>query len=335
MWCYACNMPYAPSLCAVAKGLQEEENGYEEHMGDPTVNMISFAEEGGSDSMNIDQCSVITNINESIKLRIPTEEEKRRITAYAIAQAKRTYDLRNRVVNPKQSKLTSLFIKENDETPKQTNKVAKTKEDVPKNNTRGPDVQKEYITKFPLAQHSISFDISNALTQLKVSIPLMEIMKFPEYREKTLEIILGVQKEKVNEQKQEVPKGNNNEQMALVIYLGSTITKNPTQVDPFYLTLVVNNKKVKNCMIDSGAAINVMPVGVMKELGLEVDTTFGKCYAMDNRSVLVVGIMKDVEFKLAAYPEASYKTDITVVDVPPNYGMLLSRQWSNMIGGYV
>lgn len=88
-------------------------------------------------------------------------------------------------------------------------------------------------------------------------------------------------------------------------------------------------------MIDSGAAINVMLVGVMKKLGMSVDTNFGKCYAMDNCSILVVGVMKDVEFKLVACPEASYKTDITLVDVPLNYGMLLSRQWSNLIGGHV
>lgn len=88
-------------------------------------------------------------------------------------------------------------------------------------------------------------------------------------------------------------------------------------------------------MIDSEATINVMPMGVLKELGMGVDTTFGKCYAMDNRFVPVVGVMRDVEFKLEECPEASYKTNITVVDVPPNYGMLLSRQWSNLIGGHV
>lgn len=66
-----------------------------------------------------------------------------------------------------------------------------------------------------------------------------------------------------------------------------------------------------------------------------VDTIFVKCYDMDNRYVSVVGVMRDVEFKLAACPKASYNTDITVVDVPPNYGMLLSRQWSNLIGGHV
>ncbi|XP_059076478.1 uncharacterized protein LOC131875815 [Cryptomeria japonica] len=106
---------------------------------------------------------------------------------------------------------------------------------------------------------TISFDIANTLTQMKVFVPLLEMMKFPEYREKTLKVINGVSEEKSKEHKQ------------------------------------------------NGAAINVMPVGVMKELGMEVDTNFGKCYAMDNHFVPVVGVMKDVEFK----------------------------QWSNLIGGHV
>ena len=45
-------------------------------------------------------------------------------------------------------------------------------------------------------------------------------------------------------------------------------------------------------MIDSGAAVNIMSANVMKEIGLKVDTPFGKCYAMYNRSVPVVGIIK-------------------------------------------
>lgn len=78
--------------------------------------------------------------------------------------------------------------------------------------------------------------------------------------------------------------------------MGTSITKNLTQVDPFYLTLLINNKMVKNCMIDLGATMNIMPEDVMKELGKHIDTPYGKCYAMDNKSVLVVGIMKNVEF---------------------------------------
>lgn len=180
-----------------------------------------------------------------------------------------------------------------------------------------------------------SFGIANALTQMKVSLLFLEMMKFPEYREKNLRMITDVSGDKVKEHKQGGQDNNGEHDPALAIYLGSTIIKNSSQVDPFYLTLMINNKMIKNCMIDSGATINVMPVGFMKELGMGTHTTFGKCYAMDNRSVLVVGVMKDVEFKLVACPEASYKIDITVVDVPPNYGMLLSRQWLNLIGGHV
>jgi len=92
---------------------------------------------------------------------------------------------------------------------------------------------------------------------------------------------------------------------------------------------------VRNCMIDSGAAMNIMPITVMKELGMWVDTTFGRCYAMDNRSIPFIGIMRDVEIQLASYPEATYNIDITMVDIPPYYGMLLSRQWAMMAGGNV
>ena len=88
-------------------------------------------------------------------------------------------------------------------------------------------------------------------------------------------------------------------------------------------------------MIDSGAAVNIMSADVMKEVGLKVDTPYGKCYAMDNRSVPVVGIIKNIEFRFPSFPHISYRTDITVVEISACYGMLLSRQWSNLVGGHV
>lgn len=88
-------------------------------------------------------------------------------------------------------------------------------------------------------------------------------------------------------------------------------------------------------MIDSGAAANIMPYGVMKELGLSVTTIYGKCYAMDNREVPMIGTMRDVKVKIAAFPEATYKMDVIVTDTKPHYGMLLSRQWAVAVGGNV
>lgn len=78
-----------------------------------------------------------------------------------------------------------------------------------------------------------------------------------------------------------------------------------------------------------------MSSDVMKELGMKVDTTYGRCYAIHNRSIPIVGIMKYVEFKFPSCPEISYNIDITVVEVPTNYGILLSRQSSNLVGGNI
>lgn len=117
--------------------------------------------------------------------------------------------------------------------------------------------------------------------------------------------------------------------------MGTTINQEPSQIDPFYVTLLVNNRLIKNCMIDSGAAANVMPYGVMKELGLSVHTSYGMCYAMDNREVIFVGTMRDVEVKIATFPKATYKMDVIVIDTKSHYGMLLSRQWVVVVGGHL
>jgi hypothetical protein len=47
-------------------------------------------------------------------------------------------------------------------------------------------------------------------------------------------------------------------------------------------------------MIDLGVVINIMLVGVMKQPGMKIDTNRGKCYDMDGRPILFIGIMKDV-----------------------------------------
>lgn len=169
-----------------------------------------------------------------------------------------------------------------------------------------------------------SFDITQALSQVKMFVPLLEMMKVDEYRNTAIKFISNMSSKQQNQiQAKKTPE----------VYLGDTLTKNPSQVDPFYTTLLINNKLVKNGMIDSGAAINIMPMAIMKELGLWVNTTYGKCYAMDNMSVPVVRVIWDVELKLAAYPEEKYITDITMVDNPPYYGMLLSRKWIAIVGG--
>lgn len=171
----------------------------------------------------------------------------------------------------------------------------------------------------------------------------MELMRIYEYRNSVMKLIsnipnkLEVQDKGKNESeknKRQVNDGKGDAMKTLEIYLGTTLIKIPSQVDPFYIKLLINNRLVKNCMIDS-RAINIMPMMIMKELGLWVDSTYGKCYAMYNISIPIIGIMSDVEINLATYPEATYRTNIIVVDIPPYYGILLSKIWIIVIGGNV
>lgn len=133
---------------------------------------------------------------------------------------------------------------------------------------------------------------------------LLQMMKIKEYRNSVIQLISSGNDKSTNfENKGTSTKITNKQEKVKVleVCLGEMLI-NPPQVDPFCTTLLINNKLVRNCIIDSGVSINIILVGVMKQLGMWVDTTGGKCYGMDSRHVLVIGIMKDVEVKLAAYP---------------------------------
>lgn len=47
----------------------------------------------------------------------------------------------------------------------------------------------------------------------------------------------------------------------------------------------------------------------------------------------VLGIIKDLVVALAQFPMKSVVMDIVVVDIPPKFGMLLSRSWMKKLGG--
>ena len=56
---------------------------------------------------------------------------------------------------------------------------------------------------------------------------------------------------------------------------------------------------------------------------------------MDAREVEVVGIILNLQVKLAKYPDIDMSMDVVVIDVPDNWGMLLSRKWAATLGGYI
>jgi hypothetical protein len=101
---------------------------------------------------------------------------------------------------------------------------------------------------------------------------------------------------------------------------------------PFYISLNIHDKVLHNCFMDSGASHNLMPKPIMDELGLEVTKTYHDLYSFESRKVKFLGVIKDLVVTLIQFPMKSVVMDIMVVDVPPKFGMLLSRSWIKILG---
>jgi hypothetical protein len=102
---------------------------------------------------------------------------------------------------------------------------------------------------------------------------------------------------------------------------------------PFYTSLNIHDKVMHNCLMDSRASHNLMPKIVMEELGLEVTKAYHDLYSFDSRRVQCLGVIKDLVVSLFSLPVKSVVMDIVVDDVPPKFGMLLSRSWIKRLGG--
>jgi hypothetical protein len=71
----------------------------------------------------------------------------------------------------------------------------------------------------------------------------------------------------------------------------------------------------------------------MEELGLEVTRAYHDLYSFDSKKVQCLKVIKDLVVTLFQLPMKSVVMDIVVVDVPPKFGLLLSRSWIKILGG--
>ena len=86
-------------------------------------------------------------------------------------------------------------------------------------------------------------------------------------------------------------------------------------------------------MHDSRASHNLMPKAVMESLGLEITRPYKDLYSFDSNKVKCLGLIKYLCVNLAQIPTKCLVMDIVVADVPPKYGMLLSRSWGAKLQG--
>jgi hypothetical protein len=102
---------------------------------------------------------------------------------------------------------------------------------------------------------------------------------------------------------------------------------------PFYISFNFHDKILHNYLMDSGASHNVMPKVVMEELGLDITKPYQDLYFFDSNKLKCLGLIKYMVFSLTQLPMKSLVMDIVVANIPPNFGMLLSRTWAKKVGG--
>ena len=71
----------------------------------------------------------------------------------------------------------------------------------------------------------------------------------------------------------------------------------------------------------------------MDELDLSIIKTYHDLFSFDSRKVKCLGLIKDLAVTLTQLPSKSIIMDILVADIPPKFGLLLSRSWRKRLGG--
>lgn len=98
-----------------------------------------------------------------------------------------------------------------------------------------------------------------------------------------------------------------------------------SDIAPFYISLRVHDYVLHNAMFDSEASHNLMPKAIIEKLGLDITGKYHDLYSFDSGRVRCIGLIKDLVVSLDQIPAKNVLMDVVVADIPPRFGMLLSR----------
>ena len=71
----------------------------------------------------------------------------------------------------------------------------------------------------------------------------------------------------------------------------------------------------------------------MEKLELDITRPYKDLFSFDSSQVRCLGLIKDLCVSLVQYPAKTILMDAVVADIPPKYGMLLSRSWGAKLQG--
>ena len=160
---------------------------------------------------------------------------------------------------------------------------------------------------------------------MKIPVPLTELVKNDSYKAQITETInIGEGEDVVN---------LNDDQLELLFGPEGNGKHQEGGVPPFYIILNIHDKILHNAMLDLGASHNLMPKAIMETLNLDITRPYKDLLSFDSSQFKCLGLIKDLCVTLVQCPTKSIVMDIVVLDIPPKYGMLLSRSWGEKLQG--
>jgi hypothetical protein len=178
----------------------------------------------------------------------------------------------------------------------------------------------EFLPKpTPAYDIQLNIDVANMFGKLNMTVPVTKMRKIPFVKREILKIL------QVPSEKEDPPI------MLNTMYLDRPRDKNP----PFYLSLGVNDLRLNNCMLVSGASTNVISLKVIKQLGLKTTRPYGNACGIASRKVKVLGVCEDIEVFLIDFPHINILMDILMIDALDAWGMILSRSWSTGLRAFL
>jgi ribonuclease HI len=188
------------------------------------------------------------------------------------------------------------------------------------------------------ARTSAPFSLEAELAKIKIPVPLTELISRGSYRSQVLKA-LAIEPD-IGNQALAVGSVTHSDSVNLAddrpeLLFGPAVDgrDNTGDVTPFYISLNIHDLILHNAMLDSGASHNLMPKAVMEKLGLEVTRPYKDLHSFDSSRVKCIGLIKDLCISLVQIPSKSMVMDVVVADIPPKYGMLLSRSWGAKLKG--
>eukprot|EP00253_Pinus_taeda_P016371 PITA_16371 len=106
-----------------------------------------------------------------------------------------------------------------------------------------------------------------------------------------------------------------------------------SDVAPFYISVRLHDYVLHNAIFGLGASNNLMPKVIMEKLGLDITRKYHDLYSFDSGRIRCIGLIKVLDVSLDQIPVKNVLMDVVVTDIPPRFGMLLSRSWGAKLKG--